>query len=220
MPDAPSPPWRPATRRARLTRRLVGVRRAVLTRRRPLAAALTAVAVLATLRTLAPPPDPTVAVLVAGHDLPSGTVVARSDLQLSAYPPDAVPDGLADDPVGRTLAAPVRRGEALTDVRLVGPSLTQGYDDLVALPVRLPDAGAVALLAVGDRIDLVAADAEGAGAAVVAADVPVLALPSAGAAEAPVGLGGRLVVVGVPQDAVDDIADTAVQDFLSFAFTR
>ena len=76
------------------------------------------------------------------------------------------------------LAAPLRQGEPVTDVRLVGPSLTEGYDGLVAVPVRLPDAGAVSLLQVGDQIDLVATDPEAATARTLAADVPVVALPS------------------------------------------
>ena len=56
------------------------------------------------------------------------------------------------------LAGPVRAGEPLTDVRLVGASLAAAYPGAVAVPVRLPDAGMAALLRVGDRIDLVAAD--------------------------------------------------------------
>ena len=121
-------------------------RRAVQARRRPLAAVLAGVAVLAALRTLAPPPVPTVEVLVAARDLAAGSVVGADDVVPAAYSPGLAPHGLADDPVGRVLAAPLRQGEPVTDVRLVGPSLTEGYDGLVAVPVRLPDAGSVALL--------------------------------------------------------------------------
>ena len=45
------------------------------------------------------------------------------------------------------------------------------------MPVRLPDAGMAALLHLGDRIDLVAADPQGVTARVVASDLTVVALP-------------------------------------------
>ncbi|MGI8901893.1 MAG: SAF domain-containing protein [Nocardioides sp.] len=220
MSDEPAATWRPASRRARLGRRMTSLRRSVLTRRRPLAAVLTAVAVLATLRTLSPAPEPTVAVLVAARDLQSGSVLRDDDLVRAAYPVETVPEGLAGAPVGRILAAPLRRGEPLTDVRLVGPALAAGYAGLVAVPVRLPDGGSVELLTVGDRIDLVAADPAGGGAQVVAAAVPVLALPRASSAPSSSGLAGRLVVVGAPRASAEAIAASAVRDFLSFTFAR
>jgi Flp pilus assembly protein CpaB len=226
MPDEPdatwASPWRPTSRRGRWERRLLGLRRAVLRRRRVLAAALTAVAVLAVLRTVAPPPPATVAVLVAARDLSSGTLVSGDDVAEVGYRPATVPDGLAVDPVGRTLAAPVRRGEPLTDVRLVGPRLTDGYDaatDLVAIPVRLPDAGSVALLAVGDRIDLLATDPSVGDARLVAASVPVLAVPQFDDA-ASGAVTGRLVVLGAPPATAEVVAGAAVRDFLSFTFAR
>ena len=153
------------------------VRRAVLRRRRLLAALLTAVAVAAGLHAVAAPPPATVAVLVAARDLPAGAELEADDLVAAEFAPGSAPDDVADDPAGRILAAPVRRGEPVTDVRLVGPQLTEGLNDLTATPVRLPDAGMVGLLRVGDRIDLVAADPRGDGAETVAVDVPVLAIP-------------------------------------------
>jgi hypothetical protein len=130
-----------------------------------------------------------------------------------------VPDDLATSPAGRTLAAPVRRGEPVTDVRLVGPGLADGHPGLTAVPVRLPDAGMVGLLAAGDRIDLVAADPQGTGARVVAAGVPVLAVPGAGSEAGNGGVTGRLIVVGAADGAeVTRIADAAVREFLTFTF--
>ena len=94
MSDAPVPRWRPATGRDRLARRLTTWRRAVLARRRPLATLLTAVAVLASLRTLAPPPEPTARVLGAAHDLDPGAVLGAGDLTAADYPVGTVPDGM------------------------------------------------------------------------------------------------------------------------------
>jgi Flp pilus assembly protein CpaB len=115
-----------------------------------------------------------------------------------------VPDGTfraESEVVGRTTAAPLRAGEPLTDVRLVAPSVLRGYPGLVAVPVRLGDAEATALLRVGDHVDLLAADPQGGHPArTVGTRVPVLSLPQpredlATGGAAP---GGALVVVGVP----------------------
>jgi Flp pilus assembly protein CpaB len=194
------------------------VRRAVLARRRPLAAALTAVAVAAGVHAVAAPAPPQVSVPVAAHDLPAGTVLAPDDVTHAEFAPGSVPDGLATATAGHTLAAPLRAGEPVTDVRLVGPALTEGYPGLAAVPVRLPDAGMAGLLRVGDRIDLVSADPQGGAASVVASDVPVLAIPDAEPEVSASGLAGRLVVVGAPPTEVAAIADASARTFVTIAF--
>uniref|UniRef100_UPI003F4BB0E5 RcpC/CpaB family pilus assembly protein n=1 Tax=Nocardioides sp. SYSU DS0663 TaxID=3416445 RepID=UPI003F4BB0E5 len=150
---------------------------------------------------------------------PAGAVVGADDVTTAAFAPGTVPAAVAD-PVGRVLAGPVRRGEALTDVRLVGPGLTTARPDLTAVPVRLPDAGMAGLLRVGDRVDVLAADPQGGGASVVARDVPVLALPEdAGPAIGADGLSGRLVVLGAAAEEVPALAQAATTAFLSFAWS-
>ncbi|GAA1796082.1 SAF domain-containing protein [Nocardioides hankookensis] len=202
----------------RLTSTRRSLRRVVLARRRLLAALLTAVAVAAGLHAASAEPPPDVAVLVAAHDLPAGAVVGADDVRRVGFAPGSVPTGLAHDPAGRTLAAPMRAGEPLTDVRLVGPALTDGYPGLVAVPVRLPDAGMAGLLRVGDRIDLVSADPQGRSAETVADGVPVLALPDTPTEVGATGLSGRLVVVGAAPGDVARIADASVRTFVTIAF--
>ncbi|NHC25289.1 pilus assembly protein CpaB [Nocardioides sp. IC4_145] len=204
----------------RLTRPARAARRAVLARRRLLAAVLAAVAVAAALEATARPAPATVAVTVAARDLPVGAVVGPEDLATAAWAPGSAPAALPD-PVGRVLAAPVRAGEPVTDVRLVGPGLTEGRPDLVAVPVRLPDAGMASLLEVGDEVDLLAADPRSGGADVVASGVPVLALPvDDDTAVGGNGLTGRLVVVGAATTEVTAVADAATRSFLTFAWSR
>lgn len=203
-----------------LTRARRSLRRAVLRRRRLLAATLVALAVGAGLRAVAAPPPATVEVSVAAADLPAGTVLSAEDLQPLSLPPDAYPASAEASPVGRTLAAPLRRGEPVTDVRLVGPDLTEGLD-VVALPVRLPDAGAVGLLRVGDRLDLLGADPRGGGATTLAAGARVLALPglgTEGAATGVTGMPGRLLVVGVSAEEVDPLVAATVDSVLTFVW--
>jgi Flp pilus assembly protein CpaB len=204
--------------RARLSRVLRPVRRAVLARRRPLAAVLTAVAVVTGLRAAAAPPPDRVLVLVAARDLPAGVVLRAGDLAEASFAPGSVPAGVAAGAAGRVLAAPLRRGEPVTDVRLVGPALTDAYPGLTAVPVRLPDPAMAGLLRVGDRVDLVAADPQQGGAEVIAEDVPVLAIPVAEPDTGGAGLSGRLVVFGAPPEDVTDIAGAAVRALVTYAF--
>jgi Flp pilus assembly protein CpaB len=205
---------------ARLSRARRRVRRAVLARRRLLAALLAGVAVAAGVQATAAPPPPAVAVLTAARDLPAGAVIGDDDLVAVGFAPGSVPSGAARNPVGRTLAAPVRRGEPVTDVRLVGPALTAGDPGLTAVPVRLPDAGMVALLEVGDRIDLIGTDPQSSGASVVASGVPVLAIPRPSTDSSGTGPSGGLVVVGAAPTEVTTLTDASVRLFLTFAFSH
>lgn len=193
----------------------------VLARRRPLAAGCAALAVLAGLHAARPAPAPTVAVRVAAHDLVSGTVLSPGDLVTRRFPAPVAPPGTSSAAVGRTLAAPVRAGEPVTDVRLVAPSLVAGYPGRVAVPVRISDAETVALLRVGDHVGLVAADPRRGTASYLATDVPVLALPrpDGGGADAAAPLPGRLVVIAAFPSEVDRIAGAAATDLLSLVIS-
>jgi Flp pilus assembly protein CpaB len=198
-------------------------RRAVLARRRPIAAVCAAVAVAAGLQANSAPPPPRTMVLTAARDLPAGVVVSPADLTRTAYAPGSVPSGLLPGPaaaVGRTTTAPMRAGEAITDARLLTSSLLDGYPGLVAVPVRIGDPGAVRLLRAGDRVDLLAADPQGeTSARVVGRDVPVLAIPRPGE-ESPGLTNGALVVVGLSPETAQTVAQASVSAFLSVVLTR
>lgn len=218
---APStPPRPPRPLRHRLADALTRVRRRVLRRRRPLAVLLAAGAVAATLHTLAPPPPASTAVRVAARDLPAGHVLEESDLADAEVPPGVVPEGAVAAPEGRVLAAPLRAGEAVTDVRLVGEGLASAQPPgTVALPVRLSDAGQAALLTAGDRITLVATDAQAGTAAPLADDALVLAIPDprhAGDGALP----GRLVVVALDQEDVYEVTSASVAAYVTYTWRR
>ncbi|PZF83926.1 Flp pilus assembly protein CpaB [Jiangella anatolica] len=185
--------------------------------RRLLAAGLAAAAVAFAIQAASPAPPRTVDVVVAARDLPGGVVLADDQVTMAAFPPGAVPDGVVErsQALGALLAAPVRAGEPITDRRLLGPGLLAGWGtDVVAAPVRVADAGAVGLLRPGDRIDLLATSVDGAGGTdVVAAGVPVLAVPSAGEAML---AEGALVLVAATPDQAAGLAAAAVTSRLSF----
>lgn len=206
--------------RDRLHGRLTAVRRAVLRRRRVLAVLCTLGAVAAGLRATAPPAPATVDILVAAHDLPAGAVLTADDLGVRQWPPDAAPDGALDDAgrlSGAILAAPLRAGEPVTDVRLVGAGLADAAEGTVAVPVRLSDAAQAGLLTVGDEIDLLATDPETRTTETVAAGAVVLAVPDleAGTTDA---LTGRLVVLGISAPGVAEVTGAAVTSFVTYAW--
>lgn len=159
------------------------VRRRYLRHRRLIAAGLAAAATVVAVNVLAPQTPATSPVVVVSRDLGAGAVLGASDVRLVSTvleePVDHSYTSLAAV-IGETLAAPVRAGEPLTDQRLVGTALLQGYPpDLVATPVRVHDADVLSLLHVGDRLDVYAADGDATTtAALVASDVQVVTLPT------------------------------------------
>ena len=181
-----------------------------------LAGALVAAAVATALPALAPAGSTGMAVVAAARDLPAGATLAADDLTTVQLPRSVLPAGALEEPVslvGRVLAGPVRHGETLTDVRLLGEGLlSQLGPSTVAAPVRLADRGSAALLRPGYRIDVLAADPQGGLAATVAAsDVTVLAVPSV---EDDPGE-GALVVVAAPSWTAARLAAAATGARLS-----
>lgn len=196
------------------------VRRRVLRRRRLIAALLLGVGAAVAVRSVAPPPPATATLLVAARDLPAGRQVAAGDLVPVEVPPDAVPEQVARDPVGRRLAAPVRAGEAVTDVRLVGAALGAAQPaGTVTAPVRLSDAGQVALLSPGDRIDLLGTDPQAGTTEVLAHDATVLAVPDAAAA-ADGALPGRLVVLALDSGVVYHVTSASAAEYVTYTWSR
>jgi pilus assembly protein CpaB len=155
------------------------------------AAVLACLALVLALRappsTTGPDAEPTVPVAVAATDLAAGEVLAAADLTTVRLPPDAAPAGTAatpDELTGQVLAAPVRSGEAVTDVRVVGPRLwSRVPEGTVAAPVRLADLAVATLLRAGDRVDVLGTAGDAGGGEpvvqVVADDALVLSSPAA-----------------------------------------
>lgn len=197
------------------------LRRVLRARRRLIGVALLALAAALALRSLQPPPAPSRPVVVAAHAVGTGGVLQAGDLRLARYPADAVPAGALTalpGAVGRRVTAALGPGEPLTASRLLDDD-ARAAPGRVALAVRLPDAGLAGLLRPGERVDLLATDARGGGARVVASDVVVLALPPL-AASGPADEPGRPVVLEVDADDVAEVTDAAVRLFLSWAWAR
>lgn len=202
-----------------LRHRLAQFAQAVLWHRRVLAAGLAAGAVALAIHAADAEPA-TVPLVVTTRELPGGIRLGHSDLDTIDVLPASVPSGAiasVDAAVGQMLAGPARAGEPVTDVRLVGRSLVQGWgDDLLAVPVRIADPGAVAIVRPGELIDLIAAPVNGQGAAgPIATQVPLLTVPAQ--VEGGLHADGALLVVAVTADQAAALADAAVSSRLSVA---
>lgn len=192
--------------------------------RRAIASVLTALAVVCAVLVLRPPPQPEAEVLVAARDLDATAPLSGDDLTPLVMAERSVPDGAlapGDPTSGLSLNAPVRRGEVLTDARLSDPPALRYGADMVAVPVRVADPGAVGLLSPGSRVDVLAATgADGFGgphpgpghAVEVVGDRPVLAVP---AEEGPSGEVGALVLIAATSEEARALAGHATTSRLS-----
>ncbi|HEY2763969.1 MAG TPA: SAF domain-containing protein [Pseudonocardiaceae bacterium] len=150
-----------------------------------------------------------VPVVVVTRDLAPGAVLGPGDVQMRGLPAPVVPDGTArgtETVLGRTLAAPVRRGEPVTDVRLTGPDLAQAVaadPAMVSVPVRLADPEVATLLHPGATVDVVTVGERQDDPVVLARGARVLAVLAPAARGATTE--GRLVLV-----ALDPLGATRV----------
>lgn len=175
----PRPSGRSRPRNGRLPVRFA----AWLNRNRRLAAALLLCAAAAlAVQQLTPAPLTTVAALAAARDLPAGTALAASDLAPVRVPPGVVAEGFLQDTAtvaGKQLAAPLRKGQLLTDAQLLGPGLLTGTPPgSAAVPLRMADASSIQLVAPGQLVNVVLTSANGfdqqGPSEVLASAVPVL----------------------------------------------
>jgi hypothetical protein len=124
--------------------------------------------------------------------------------------------------VGARLAGPARRGEVLTDVRLLGPRLAESTagPDARIVPLPLSDTALLDLVRPGDVVDVLAADTSDTGAdakpQVVATDAVVVLV-----SEKPKGAGAgsdRVVLVALPARAANDVAAAALVQTVTLTF--
>ncbi|UWX96443.1 SAF domain-containing protein [Arthrobacter zhaoxinii] len=195
------------------------VRRFIVRHRRLLAALACCAAAGSAVEALVPETAVRSAMVRAARDLPAGTVLNAGTLETVRVPAEAVPPGAHKQPealLGRRLATPLLQGSPVTEVSLAGAGLLIGSPPgSVAVPLRPADPSVLDLLGPGQLVNVVAgADgawgstaagdttAEGGGAVVLAASVPVLWVSGGDAAGGWPGSGGGegLVVVAADRD--------------------
>lgn len=191
--------------------------------RRAAAGLLVVLAAIAALR-----PDPAgerTDVIVALQDISPGSPLTPADVAVESRFVTTVPDGAASDigeVLGTMLAGPARRGEVITDVRLLGSRLTEASagPDARIVPLHLADDALVDLIRPGDVVDVLAAGSSEAGPdtppEVIATDA-VVALVSADSA-GPAGTSGRVVLVALPRAAANAVAGAALTRQITVTF--
>lgn len=167
----------------------------------------------------APGTDSGQPVVMLARDLPAGAVLTADDVRVGRS--TSAPDGVIADPAGltgRALSSPGRRGEVLTDVRIVPPGGPAAGPGRVAVPVRMTAEGPAALLKPGMHVAVLSVDDAGA-AERITPDAIVLAVPQ------PVDAGRgpptttRLVVLGVTSRDADSLAAAAARAEIAVRFT-
>lgn len=185
--------------------------------RRVAAGGLVALAGIATLRSN--PAGDYAQVVVADHDLRPGAALTSADVRLEKRLAATVPDGARVDlgaVLGWTLAGPTRRGEVLTDVRLLGSRLAESTAGPGArvVPLHLADAALIDLVRVGDVVDVLAAPATSApdnshpAPKVLATDAVVVLVSAKEKIQA--ADSDRVVLVALPARVANTVAGSAL----------
>ena len=176
--------------------------------------------VLAGVAALRPDPARDLAeVVVAAHDLTPGSALTADDVRIEKRLSTTIPDGSRADlsaVVGSTLAGPTRRGEVLTDVRLLGSRLAESTAGPGAriVPLHLADNALIDLIRVGDVVDVLTAPATDSRAdsqqvtKVLATDAVVVLVSAKGKlrdAESE-----RVILVALPARVANTVAGSAL----------
>jgi Flp pilus assembly protein CpaB len=185
--------------------------------RRTAAGLLVVLAAVAALR-----PDPAngrADVVVATRDLSPGVALNATDLRLESHSATTIPDGAQSNPVdlvGLTLAGPTRRGEVLTDVRVLSPRLAEATagPDARVVPLQLADLALLDLLRPGDVVDILAASSVTPGGStdapprVVATNAVVVLVSER--SPSPTSGDHRVVLVALPSHAAAEVAGASL----------
>jgi pilus assembly protein CpaB len=169
-------------------------------------------AVLTGISAAAPDGPPKTTVVRTATQLPGGTRLASADLEIDEVVIDDAPEGAVNDPadlVRRTLAAPVAKGQIMTEFAVTSARDPTGRGHVLA-PLRLADPEVVALLRAGDVVDVLAADAQSEQAYVAGRAVRVVTVPQPPDSTGNADSAGALVLVEVDQETARVLARAAV----------
>ncbi len=178
--------------------------------RRIAAGALVVLAAIAALRS--DPAGDYAPVVVAEHDLRPGAALTAADVRLEKRLAATVPEGSPAEigaVLGSTLAGPARRGEVLTDVRLLGSRLAEA-----AVGSKAAAGARSVQLHPGDVVDVLAAPANTsaetthAAPKVLATDAVVVLVSAREKIQA--AGADRVVLVALPAGVANTVAGAAL----------
>ena len=164
-------------------------------------------------------------IVVAAKDLSPGVALTASDVVVETRTATTIPDGSQSDVttvVGATLAGPARRGEVITDVRLLGPRLAESAagPDARIVPLPLADTALLDLVRPGDVVDVLAAGptdtGTDAGPQVIATDAIVVLV--SGKPKGAANGSDRVVMVAVGAQEANAVAGAALVQTVTLTF--
>ncbi|MDT5004542.1 MAG: hypothetical protein QOJ24_1718 [Mycobacterium sp.] len=187
--------------------------------RRVAAGALVVLAAVAAVRS--DPHGDQADIVVAARDLSPGIELTVDDVRLEKRSTATIPDGsqaTVGKVVGSTLAGPARRGEVLTDVRLLGPRLAQSAagPDARIVPLHIADTALLDLVRPGDVVDVLAAADDEIDPRVVATDAVVVLVSEK--QKGPGAGGERVLLVALPANAANDVAGATLMQTVTLTF--
>jgi Flp pilus assembly protein CpaB len=191
--------------------------------RRVAAGTLVILAAIAAVRS--DPDADRVHIVVAAKDLSPGVALTASDVVVETRTATTIPDGSQSDVttvVGATLAGPARRGEVITDVRLLGPRLAESAagPDARIVPLPLADTALLDLVRPGDVVDVLAAGptdtGTDAGPQVIATDAIVVLV--SGKPKGAANGSDRVVMVAVGAQEANAVAGAALVQTVTLTF--
>jgi Flp pilus assembly protein CpaB len=162
--------------------------------------------------------------VVASRDLQPGVALTAEDVHLEKRLTTTVPVGSRSDLrelVGSMPAGPVRRGEVLTDVRVLGPRLAESAagPDARIVPLHLADTALLDLIRTGDVVDVLAAPSTGVGAEPVPHVVATGAIVVLVSPKAQRGTNNdRVVLVALPASTAHTVAGTGLVETVTLTF--
>lgn len=188
--------------------------------RRAAAALLVGVAGALALTALRPAPPPEgVPVLVATHDLATGTTLTSADVRVATWPADTSPPRTAasvDAVVGEVVNAPVAAGGPLPRLRLRSTAMLRALPDgEVAVHVPLRDPAIRRFLQPGDHVDALSAaggDAVAHGLLVLATGVGTGSAPGTGPVGSTTPAAEAGVLVAATPEQASGLAATIAED--------
>lgn len=154
-------------------------------------------------------------VAVTNADLSPGVTLSTEDVRLQKHWAATLPDGAITDLarlVGTTLAGPARRGEVLTDARVLGPRLAglNAGPDARVVPVHLADSAVLDVIRTGDVVDVLGAAQAGEDAQPRLLAAGAIVVLVSAATKTP-GVGGdRVVLVALPRAAATAVAGASL----------
>ncbi|MFF1382530.1 Flp pilus assembly protein CpaB [Arthrobacter sp. NPDC058288] len=176
---------------------------------------------------LTPAPAHTVTALASARDLPAGAALSGNELVPVKVPPGMMPAGAFTDVSslqGKQLAAPLRKGQLISDTQILGPGLLAGTEPgSAAVPLRMADPASIQLVAPGQLVNIVMTNGSDFGktaeSEVLAASVPVLWTSGQGGQTGQwLGTGETegLIVVAADPDQARRLAGSSTQGKLFF----